>query len=322
MQMSDPQAEAGALTLVNVCAGLKQGERALIIANEETRDVAEIVRAIASEVSSDVEIIVEPTAQMHGSEPSARTAAKMLKADVIFCLTLKSLAHSQARLKATESGARYLSLADYSMDQLRSPALTFDFACLLSEVERLGSKLDAGKRVRVTSAGGTELQILVEGRKANRAPGVVTSGGLGSPPDAEVNIAPIETFSNGRIVVDGSIPCNEIGLLEEPVVLVVEDGSIVDMEGHAPAVAALQRLFEEAGPKSRVLAEFGIGLNPLAELCGRMLEDEGCGGTIHFGFGSNATIGGANRVGFHLDFIVRSPRVYIDDVELQLADSV
>ena len=60
------------------------------------------------------------------------------------------------------------------------------------------------------------------------------------------------------------------------------------------------------------MAEFGIGLNPKAELCGRMLEDEGCMGTVHFGFGSNSTIGGKNKINFHLDLVMKEPTVMID----------
>jgi leucyl aminopeptidase (aminopeptidase T) len=47
-----------------------------------------------------------------------------------------------------------------------------------------------------------------------------------------------------------------------------------------------------------------------------MLEDEGCAGTIHLGFGSNATIGGRNDVAFHLDFVMRRPSVWIDRTPL------
>ena len=65
-------------------------------------------------------------------------------------------------------------------------------------------------------------------------------------------------------------------------------------------------------PSTRVLGEFGIGLNPNARLCGSMLEDEGCLGTAHAGFGSNATIGGKNRVSFHLDMIIRHVSVEVD----------
>jgi aminopeptidase len=61
-----------------------------------------------------------------------------------------------------------------------------------------------------------------------------------------------------------------------------------------------------------VLADLGLGLNPRARLSGRMLEDEGCAGTAHLGFGSNATIGGRNLVAFHLDFVIRRPNVWID----------
>ena len=64
--------------------------------------------------------------------------------------------------------------------------------------------------------------------------------------------------------------------------------------------------------KRRVLAEFGIGLNPLAKLTGIMLTDEGALGTIHLGFGSNSTVGGANEVDFHLDFVIKNPTVILD----------
>jgi len=66
----------------------------------------------------------------------------------------------------------------------------------------------------------------------------------------------------------------------------------------------------------KVLAEFGIGLNPEARLCGSMLEDEGCLGTIHFGFGSNSTIGGKNKVNFHLDLVVKEPTIIVDDQKI------
>lgn len=303
----------GASALVQTCANLSEGERALVIANSPTLDVAELVKLAALRITEHVDLIVEPVARMHGGEPTAETAEKMLEADVIFCLTQKSLAHSQARLNATNLRSRYLSLADYSMEQLESAALLFDFRTIVTQAERLATSMDGAERISVSSIGGTQIDFSVVGRDANRAPGVVSRrGDLGSPPDAEVNIAPIEGTASGKVVVDGSIPCDQIGLLAEPVILWVEEGCIREMEGCASAVDALEKLFSEAGPKSRVLAEFGIGLNPLAKLCGRMLEDEGCGGTIHFGFGSNATIGGTNSIGFHLDFIVKQPTIQLD----------
>ena len=62
-----------------------------------------------------------------------------------------------------------------------------------------------------------------------------------------------------------------------------------------------------------MLGEIGFGLNPKAKLTGHMLEDEGCLGTVHFGFGSNTALGGMNQVPFHLDMIVRNLTVSVDD---------
>ncbi len=43
-----------------------------------------------------------------------------------------------------------------------------------------------------------------------------------------------------------------------------------------------------------------------------MLTDEGAAGTMHFGFGSNATVGGENDVQFHLDFVFRDATLLVD----------
>ena len=57
---------------------------------------------------------------------------------------------------------------------------------------------------------------------------------------------------------------------------------------------------------------FSIGFNEKAKLCGNMLIDEGAANCIHFGFGSNSTVGGKNEVSFHLDFIVKNADVFLD----------
>ncbi|MGF1543098.1 MAG: hypothetical protein ACFB00_01085 [Parvularculaceae bacterium] len=175
MQTTDSQ--KGAATLVRTCGRLKAGEAALVIANPETKDVADLVAAEARAVTDRVDLAVEPSAAMHGAEPGAETAAKMAQADVIFCLTSKSLAHSAARKAASDAGARYLSLADYSMAQLESPALDFDFSTLAETVERLGRAFDEGEAVRITTPLGSEVAFSIKGRSGNRAPGYVEKGG-------------------------------------------------------------------------------------------------------------------------------------------------
>ena len=71
------------------------------------------------------------------------------------------------------------------------------------------------------------IDLDIRGRVGNCCPGFVCKpGDLGSPPDIESNISPIEFKSNGKIVVDGSIPHPSIGLLRENVMLKIENGCI------------------------------------------------------------------------------------------------
>jgi len=123
----------------------------------------------------------------------------------------------------------------------------------------------------------------------------------------------VETDSEGIVVVDGSIPFPTLGNLSAPVRLQVAGGKIADISGDQKSVDETRALLRSAGSeKAYILAEIGVGLNEKAKLTGTMLTDEGAYGTMHFGFGSNATVGGTNDVPFHLDFVFRGPTMKID----------
>ena len=302
----------GCETLVRVCADLKPDETALILSDENTREIGEAIAATAHGVSGQVTHCVIPPFTTHGQEPPKDVADEMVESAVIFGVTKMSMAHSQARSCASQAGARYLSLPDYSIEVLASPALRADFRALTSLSNRLADLLTAGHEITLHTALGTDLTCDISGRTANAAPGWCWGPGtLASPPDAETNIALLEDGSQGTIVVDGSIPCAALGLLQTPLRLTVEKGRVVRVKGRQ--ANTLNRVFDHLGdPATRIVAEFGIGLNPLARLRGFMLEDEGCLGTAHLGIGSNAAIGGKNRIPFHLDFIIRDVTVAID----------
>jgi leucyl aminopeptidase (aminopeptidase T) len=56
----------------------------------------------------------------------------------------------------------------------------------------------------------------------------------------------------------------------------------------------------------------GIGTNPRATISGAILEDEKAEGTVHFAFGTNTGIGGANEASVHIDGLVREAQVEVD----------
>ena len=306
-------ATLGCETLVKVCADFKPGETALVISDATTRDVGELIAAVASQISHQVVHLVIRPLQFHGEEPPSDIATRMLESDVIFGITRMSLAHTNARLMASKNGARYLSLSDYSLTLLSSPALQVNFRDLTPQASRIAQVFTAGHEVSVHTPLGTSLVLRIDGRQANPCPGWCDGpGSLASPPDAETNIAIVESSSQGVILVDGSILCDEIGLLDTPVNLDIVEGRISRIRG--TVANQLEHVLDHAGfSGTRMLAELGIGLNPKARICGIMLEDEGSLGTIHLGFGSNATIGGENSVPFHLDMVIRNASLKVDN---------
>jgi len=300
-------------SLIYNCAYADCNSKALILTDIYTKELGELIKEIADIEKLNFTHITIEAFRIHGEEPLKYVSNEMLKYDIVFGLTKMSMAHSKSRLAFTNNGGRYLSLPDYSMDVLNSPALQYDFRNLIDISSRISHQMTKGKQIRLKSKKGTELVCNIEGRYGNPAPGCCFDKGIiASPPDAETNIAPIEEDSNGVLYIDGSIPCAEIGLLKKDVILTIKNGKVVNIEGDYKNT--LDDLFNNAGEKSRIVAEIGIGLNPLAKLCGSMLEDEGCLGTVHVGIGANATIGGKNSVPFHLDHVMKDVTFYIDDI--------
>ncbi len=315
MSTLESRAESGAVHLVAHCGSLAKGENVLIVSDRTTKRLGDMIAAAAGALAGGVEhIVIEPLG-MHGREPPAAVAQAMLSSDLIFGITGHSMAHTKARGNAAAKGARYLSLPDFTLELLADPAVGCDYKAVHPLVRAVTDALTDAREIVVTTKAGTHMSMSALGRIGNCCPGyVVARGELGSPPDIEANVSPIENSANGVVVVDGSIPYPGLGLIgETPVCLEVRDGLIVDIVGPTATVAALEKLFASEDPaKTKVLAECGVGLNRAAKLTGAMLTDEGAFGHMHFGFGANSTVGGKNSVPFHLDFVFRAATLDVD----------
>ena len=100
--------------------------------------------------------------------------------------------------------------------------------------------------------------------------------------------------------------------LRENVMLKIENGCIKSIKASTFLKKNKLNFQFCTSEKSKILAECGVGFNPKAKLKGYMLTDEGAFGTMHFGFGSNITVGGLNDVPFHLDFVLKKPTIMVD----------
>jgi leucyl aminopeptidase (aminopeptidase T) len=199
--------------------------------------------------------------------------------------------------------------------------LTIDYEPVRERVNRVCDRLDRAGRVRVTALSGTDISFSIEGRLAHGRKGGIyrDPGQWGNLPCGEAFVAPVEGSAQGLYVVDASH--GGIGKLSEPIRITVEDGRAVRFEGGHEATG-LRGLLESVGePEAYNLAEFGIGCNHAARICGITLEDEKVLGTCHLALGRNDLFGGTTSTGVHVDGVLARPSVALDGETLSLDGS-
>lgn len=286
----------------------------LVVSNPGAAHMAEFAGAVASAArkrTQRVDVCEYISATRDGEEPPDAVAAAMGSATAVVLLTRFSLSHTQARMSATRRGARIASMSGITPDALVR-ALPADYEHLRRSGQALAARLTAACKCHVTAPAGTDVRLLLADRTAICDDGDLRDpGAFGNLPAGEAYIAPVEDEASGSIVFDGSL--GGWGLLEEPLEVLVDGGRIADATGGVAAEWLLETL-DAGGVGGRVIAEFGIGTNPCAQVGGAVVEDEKAIETVHFAFGSNTTMGGTNHAAVHIDALVLRPRVELDDV--------
>ena len=306
----------GARRLVEINAGMRSTEKALIVTDTEHIEIATAMAYAVKSIGAEFTVAIMEPRRTHGEDPTDAVKAAMKQVDVVFAPTKYSLSHSVAREEANALGVRFISMPDYNGQMLCGGAIEADFLEIYeNRVIKLQNILTEANEIHITTKAGTDMWLRADGRVGNEVSGVCRKpGSWGSPPNIEVNVSPIEDKSYGVVHVDGSIPCEEIGLLSEEVILTFENGRIGDFGPTKTGEVFKQVLNGDSEPNNLVLAEFGIGLNDKARICGSMLEDEGAYTTVHFGIGHNADQGGQNVATKHIDCVFRNATVVIDKV--------
>lgn len=298
-------------TLLEVCAECKKDENILIVTDPDSLYIAQALWDAAEEYPNR-SMIMMPTQTTHGEEPTPLVAAAMMAADVIFRPTTFSISSTEAKRNACANGARDLNCSDYDMRMLESGGLYVDFRAQAPLMDRVAVAME-GNDVVITTESGTYITASITGRKCLPQYGrSVNPGQSSSPPDIECAIGGNDGTINGVVYIDGSIPHPLLGLIREPIQLEVEKSKIVKITGGEQAEILKGILESYQNPAVYHIGEIGIGMNPACELTGRMLEDEGCYGTIHFGVGDDRGFLGTNSCPVHIDMVFRKPTLTID----------
>jgi leucyl aminopeptidase (aminopeptidase T) len=303
--VTTPDLGPAADTVIGKCLAVADGEDVLVIVDPPTRAIGEALRDRASAAGGDAVLAVMDPRPTDGSEPPRTIAQALLGCDVFIAPTSRSLSHTRARKAASDAGARGATLPGVTEDML-ARMMAVDFELMAARSRAVAAVLDAGTEAKISCPRGTDLTLDLSGRAGLADDGELRSAGaFGNLPCGEGFIAPLN--GDGRLVATSLAP---LGISDEPAVLTVADGRIVDAErGLGPEYLALLRAHGELGTN---LAELGVGTNECATLTGNVLEDEKLLGTIHVAFGASAGIGGTVSVPIHLDVVVLDASLSVD----------
>ena len=295
-------------TVLGDCLAVQAGESVLVVTDPKRRSIAEALVEQSRFMGAETVFAEMSERKTNGTEPPQVVAAAMLECDVCVAPTTKSLSHTQARFAANERGARIATMPQVTEDMMVR-MMAPDYAEVRRRSGAVAKLLTDGREVNITSAAGTDVTFLIEGRGGLADDGDLRArGAFGNLPAGEGFVAPVEKMTQGRIVFDGSMW--PMGKLADPLSVEIEDGYATEMSGDA--AAEFQSIIEPYGREAFAVAELGIGTNECARLSGNVLEDEKILGTIHVAFGDNHSFGGTIRVSSHQDGIVLKPTVRID----------
>lgn len=293
--------------------GVRPGERVLVVTDAPLRTIGYACHHAARHLGHEVLLVEMPPRRSNGEEPLPEVAWLMTQVDVVLCPTSKSLTHTDSRRAASAAGVRVATLPGVT-EEVMVRCMNADYEAIAERTARICDQMRRTTTIRVTAPAGTDVTMPVTGREAHASSGLFRDKGQwGNLPTGESYLAPLEGLSQGVVVVDGSMA--GIGLVDEPIRIVVRDGYATEITG-GDAASKLVALLEPHGKDARTVAEFGIGTNDKAILTGVILEDEKVMGTIHIAFGDNKSMGGSVRVASHLDGLIRQPSVWFDDLQV------
>jgi leucyl aminopeptidase (aminopeptidase T) len=296
------------------CLAVRFGEQILLLTDEGTD--AEVVAGLVAgiEARSGVAAVSRiPTPPLPGSEPPSLVAAAMREAGAVIELTSLFIGSSMARRVATQAGVRYLAMPGVRLETFRDDGpLAVDFDVIRADAEQVGAAWGKASSFHLTTPAGTDLRGSVQGRPGRVLHGLARDDGdYMAPPDIEAGTAPVETSSEGIVVVDADLLFMGQGPLPSSVVLRFAGGELVEVEGEESG--RLQEMLARcADDRMANLAEVSMAFNPSGRVCGVAMETESARGTAHIALGNSIAYGGTVDAVAHLDCVMRDATLELD----------
>jgi len=311
-----------ARTVIDTCMDVRRGENILIVCDSTTTEIGQALHDAASLRSDRVLLVVMPKGRHHGDEPPTPVANLMRQQQVVIAPTRYSLTHTKAVRQAIKDGSRVATMPGMTIEMFTEGGMSADFNIIKKNIGEMSNLLRRKRIINVKSETGTNVTFEVNWREWNLDDNGICNRPrmLTNLPAGKIFTLPREGTMNGTIVIDGSWDSD---LVDEPVVLQIENGLVVDVKG-GTAAAQIRQTFGEAAKRLKskdqenvwTIAEFGFGMNPNARVAGNVLEDEKRLGTAYFSIGDNTTLGGSAAVGIQISGVLERPSIWMDETLL------
>lgn len=350
-----------AITVVRDVCRVKQGEKVLIVSNPQvdTASISHALFAAAKELGATPMLVFQSEKTLLDYADPVVISALKTEPDVFLSISANKLGKDEEAMKkpyTASDGKTYNHIFDYllygakKMRAVWTPGITedmflrtvsIDYALLANRCNSLMRIINGAQSIHVTSPGGTDVLVPVEGRTPFADDGNFSEASFGGNiPAGEVFVSPVVGGTVGRIVYDGSMTVKDGDIIiKDPIIVDVADGFVenissasgkpltfesneagmvfntiteaeeraIQMEADGKIQAGLGEVYKR---NARNIGELGIGLNPAAQITGNMLEDEKAFKTCHFAIGANYD-GDADTL-IHLDGIVMNPTITVN----------
>jgi aminopeptidase len=196
-----------------------------------------------------------------------------------------------------------------------------DYTELQATGEQVRKALTAGKELRITAPGGTDLRVKIAGRPVVVSDGVISAEDRkqGSPavsvwlPAGEAFLTPVPGTANGVVVADHLF---YQGDRIDGLRLEVKDGKMVGMTAKS-GLDPLKAYYDLAGAGKDVLGVVDIGLNTSIKVPeGGAVNVWSRAGAVTVVVGNNTWAGGDNRVNFGISPEIKNATVEVDGTAL------
>jgi aminopeptidase len=321
----DPEFGPGARNAVGVCLRVQPEEKACVITDEATLEIAAAIVAELERLGSPHRVwVLEDLAERPLQDLPAEILADLETSQVSIFAVWAQKNELRSRMQMTEvvnrRKIRHAHMVNINR-QIMLEGMRADF----QKVDRLSAKVvemvRKAARIRAKTAAGTDLTAdLNPDYRWLKTSGIISAETWGNLPGGEIFTTPGEV--NGTFVIDGVVGdylCTKFGSLEQtPLTIHMTKNRLTEVHSENRELEADFWKYTHTDENSDRVGEFAIGTNiDLKDVIGQILQDEKYPG-VHIAFGNpyGAHTGAEWDSSTHIDVVGRKFNIWVDDEQI------